>query len=459
MDDVTDERMDRLAAAFDELAKRDGLDERYAFHASDSKFDDISSALDPGNFDDEVNEDGLIDDEDMDSRIAQALKEQAGGSLISGIPDQNIKYRDLDFSPLGFVDEEDPQTVQYRPEIELIRDAMVCSACGADFQSTNATRPGYLPDNKFQKQVKLKRLEGLQNLATRAQDEEQEWSAEDEVEWLLKTSESRDGGDKLKAADLDIEAEAAAMGIDLEEERSSKVICKRCHGLQNFGEVEDSLRPGWTEEPLLSQRRFRELLKPIRDKPAVIIALVDVFDFAGSVLPELDMIAGDNPVIVAANKVDLLPKKMGPARVENWVRRELEYEGIQSLANVGGAVRLISCRTGAGVSEMLDKAKALAHEMKGDLYLVGAANAGKSTLINYILEKADRMKKEKLRAGNRNKRKGAVTTSPLPGTTLKFIKVDIGHKLALYDTPGLLVNGTITQLLTPKELKMVVPSR
>jgi ribosome biogenesis GTPase A len=99
------------------------------------------------------------------------------------------------------------------------------------------------------------------------------------------------------------------MGLDLFELAQKKVICKRCHGLQNFGKVEESLRPGWTQEPLMSQQKFRDLLAPIREKPAVLIALVDLFDFAGSVLTELDAIAGDNPVLLAANKVDLLPPK------------------------------------------------------------------------------------------------------------------------------------------------------
>jgi ribosome biogenesis GTPase A len=65
----------------------------------------------------------------------------------------------------------------------------------------------------------------------------------------------------------------------------------------------------------------------------------------------------------------------------------------------------------------------------------------------------------KKRAGNRNSRKGTVTTSPLPGTTLKFIDVDLGDGVKLIDTPGLLVNGTLTQLLTPEELKIVVPQK
>jgi ribosome biogenesis GTPase A len=109
---------------------------------------------------------------------------------------------------------------------------------------------------------------------------------------------------------------------------------------------------------------------------------------------------------------------------------------------------------------MLEKARKLAEEMDCDIFVVGSANAGKSTLINHILDKKEERRTHgKIRAGNSNQRKGAVTVSPLPGTTLKFIKVDLGDGRKLYDTPGLLVPGTLTQLLTPEELKIVVPKK
>ena len=59
--------------------------------------------------------------------------------------------------------------------------------------------------------------------------------------------------------------------------------------------------------------------------------MIDLFDFGGSVLRELDGIAGENPVILAANKADLMPSQMGKLRIENWVRRELEYMGVNSI--------------------------------------------------------------------------------------------------------------------------------
>jgi ribosome biogenesis GTPase A len=119
------------------------------------------------------------------------------------------------------------------------------------------------------------------------------------------------------------------------------------------------------------------------------------------------------------------------------------------LANVGGAVRLVSCKTGFGVNALLQTARELAEEMDCDIYLIGAANAGKSTLINRITSNMaaaapnDDLKTPqandrgiKTRPGNVNAKKGLVTTSPLPGTTLKFIKFDLGDGKNLFDTPG-----------------------
>lgn len=493
---VNQSNIDKLAAEFNELAKKEGFDDSMAYFADASTFEDdfvydekieVDGELNPDDFDvsdfeemdggggevdgdDDFLDFGSAEDDNsaeqsMEARIAAARRDTDLGR-VSVSDDLDSFARDAtsaELKRLGFKREANPfgnDETPRKKEIILITNAMTCSACGADFQCSNDRRPGYLPPDKFATQVKLSKIEELQKLQEKA--ESYEWSPEEEIEFLLQTSGGVDSPKFNEAADIDVVAMAQAMGLDLVELSEKKVICQRCHGLQNFGKVVKELRPGWTDEPTLSQEKFRELLRPIRDKSAVIIALVDLFDFSGSVLPELDAIAGDNPVILAANKADLLPKQMGQARAENWVRRELEYLGTQSIANIGGAVRLVSCKTGFGVAGMLAKARGLAEEMDCDVYVVGAANAGKSTLINHILARNDDKasdKGSKIRAGNANKIKGAVTTSPLPGTTLKFIKIDLGEGKALYDTPGLLVKGTLTQLLTPEELKMVVPKK
>jgi hypothetical protein len=515
------EHADFLAAAFDDLARKDGFDSTLAKFTDDDTFDDdfdgddfmfdadeeddeddvdLEGILDSKNFDlsdfeegavekpklvspkfDDIDFDGDDDDhdededdfldfgggdDDMEARIAAAKKDMASGRVTvpKGLDQFSNDASEVDLKKLGFKKELNPfgnDETPRKAQFKLISNAKTCTACGSDFQSRDETKPGYLPSEKFEIQQKLVKLEEMQALKVKA--ETLEWTPEDEIEFLIQSSGGGDVEDPNAAADIDINSIAEQMGLDLVKLAEKKVICRRCHGLQNFGKVDDALRPGWTEEPTISQEKFRNLLKPISEKPAVIIALVDLFDFSGSVLRELDGIAGDNPVILAANKADLLPSQMGKQRAENWVRRELEYLGVKSIANIGGAVRLVSCRTGDGVPELLSKARSIAEEMDCDVYVVGAANAGKSTLINYILgrDKEKEVGKEvkKLRAGNRNSLKGEVTTSPLPGTTLKFIKIDLGDGKSLYDTPGLLVPGTFTQLLTTEELKIVCPKK
>jgi hypothetical protein len=493
---IVQSNMDKLAAAFDDLAKQEGFDDSMAFYADGETFEDdftyddsvkedadVEGEMNPNDFvvDDfeKVDANGNDDfldfgtdenhdsaEQSMEERIAAARRDMDLGRIsVSGDLDSFARdATSAELRRLGYKREANPFGNDETPRKEkftLISNAMSCSACGADFQCSNDHRPGYLPPEKFATQVKLSKIEELQKLQDKA--ETAEWSPEEEIEFLVQTSAYNGKSVSNEAADIDVDALAQQMGLDLVGLAEKKVICRRCHGLQNFGTVEKELRPGWTEEPMLSQEKFRDLLRPIRDNPAVIIALVDLFDFSGSVLPELDAIAGDNPVIIAANKADLLPTQMGQVRAENWVRRELEYLGTQSIANIGGAVRLVSCKTGFGIAGMLAKARGLAEEMDCDVYIVGAANAGKSTLINHILasnqDKVSLGSRGKIRAGNSNKVKGAVTTSPLPGTTLQFIKIDLGKGRSLYDTPGLLVNGTLTQLLTPEELKMVVPKK
>ncbi|KAL3811516.1 hypothetical protein ACHAXA_000420 [Cyclostephanos tholiformis] len=466
-----------LTDEFDSMAKKEGFDGTLAYFADDATFednftdDDYEIDLDQGEDDDDLDDDisdlGTSSSQSMDERLAAARRDQTMGRV--SVPKELDKFsRDVSFDDLkklGFRREVNPfgnDETPRRDQFKVITGSMTCSGCGTPFQMADDLRPGYLPPEKYEIQTKLSKIEEAQKLQEKAQSAE--WSPEDEVNFLLSQTGVNSEDDSDDFTNISVDEMAERMGLDLEALSRKKVICKRCHQLQNFGSVEQKLRPGWTDEPTLSQEQFRKLLFPLRQKKAVILALVDLFDFSGSVLPELDQIAGDNPVILAANKADLLPSEMGQTRAENWVRRELEYQQVKSIANIGGAVRLVSCKTGFGIPTMMEKARKLADEMECDIYVVGAANAGKSTLVNYLLDEAIRSSNRekyggKRRAGNANKWKGSLTTSPLPGTTLQFIKIDLGGGMSLYDTPGLLVPGCLTERLTPEELKIVVPKK
>ncbi|KAL7532597.1 hypothetical protein ACHAXR_007121 [Thalassiosira sp. AJA248-18] len=468
-----------LQEEFDNMAKKEGFDDTLSYFTNDKTFEeeftdddyalDIDEDEDEDDLDDDIPDFGTSPTQSMEERLANAQRDISLGRV--SVPKELDKFSEDvsfdDLKKLGFRREVNPfgnDETPRREQFKVITGSMTCSGCGSNFQKDDELRPGFLPFEKYETQTKLAKIEEAQTVQEKA--ESAEWSPDDEVDYLLsqiEPSSENDEDDEADLANLSLDEMAERMGLDLETLSRKKVLCKRCHGLQNFGTVEQKLRPGWTDEPTLSQEEFRNLLLPLREKKAVILALVDLFDFSGSVLPELDQIAGENPVILAANKADLLPSEMGQTRAENWVRRELEYANVQSIANIGGAVRLVSCKSGFGVTAMMDKAKSLAEEMECDIYVVGAANAGKSTLVNYLLDEDGPAKRSKYggkkRAGNANKWKGSVTTSPLPGTTLKFIKIELGKGMHLYDTPGLLVPGCLTERLTPAELKIVVPKK
>ena len=269
-----------------------------------------------------------------------------------------------------------------------------CSGCGAHFQFTDVGAPGYLPESAYQKKVALVVDENSPVGAVRA----------------------------AKKAPL----------------------CQRCHGLryQNAPPV-DSLRVGTdaTHDELQPDHFLRQL-RDIGRTRCVVIAIVDLFDFHGSLVPDLASVVGeDNTLVLACNKLDLLPDGVDPKRIERWVRAEARKARLPSI----NAVHMISCKSGAGMSRLLDEMNQLMTRKRLDAYIVGAANAGKSSFINHVLRSKE--------AGT------SVTVSALPGTTLDFVRVSTSGRQALYDTPGVILPNQITTRLTIDELSQVVPKK
>ncbi|SCM06416.1 conserved Plasmodium protein, unknown function [Plasmodium chabaudi chabaudi] len=88
-----------------------------------------------------------------------------------------------------------------------------------------------------------------------------------------------------------------------------------------------------------------------------------------------------------------------------------------------------------------------------NLYIVGNANSGKSTLINYLLKS---LKKEKKANSNNGCNNFLISNSIIPGTTLKNIKIKLNNNLTINDTPGIISNNSMLSYLNFDEMKCVV---
>ena len=99
-------------------------------------------------------------------------------------------------------------------------------------------------------------------------------------------------------------------------------------------------------------------------------------------VPDLRSVVGeDNTLILVGNKLDLLPSGIEQKRIERWVRAESRKARLPELHSV----HLVSCKSGAGMPRLLDELKEMMSRRRLDAYVVGAANAGKSSFINHVL--------------------------------------------------------------------------
>ncbi|WP_018923683.1 ribosome biogenesis GTPase YqeH [Salsuginibacillus kocurii] len=209
------------------------------------------------------------------------------------------------------------------------------------------------------------------------------------------------------------------------------VICQRCFRLKHYNEVPDL--------PLTSED-FIAILNRISKEDALVVKIVDIFDFTGSWLDDLASYVGRKDVMLVGNKSDLLPESVNQNKVMLWMREEAKKRGV-----IPKDVRLMSASKGHDVEKVahaMDKAR------KGrDVYIVGATNVGKSTFINTLIQ---------LFGGDEEQ---LLTTSHFPGTTLDMLDLPLDDGSKLYDTPGIINEEQITHVLDKNELKDITPTK
>ncbi|KAI4891843.1 hypothetical protein NFI96_029009, partial [Prochilodus magdalenae] len=195
----------------------------------------------------------------------------------------------------------------------------------------------------------------------------------------------------------------------LEEDKLRKAVCQRCFLLVHH---QKALNVTLTKE------EYRNIVGKIKSEKALVLLIVDLLDLPDSIVPDLPQLVGRNKhIVILGNKVDLLP---GDA--ENYLQR-IKRQLAQYCADAGipasdhKDIHLISAKTGYGIENLITRLQT-SWRYKGDVYLVGTANAGKSTLFNTLLE-SDYCKS---RASDLIHK---ATISPWPGTTLNLLKFPI----------------------------------
>ena len=208
------------------------------------------------------------------------------------------------------------------------------------------------------------------------------------------------------------------------------VVCQRCFRLKHYNEVQDVS---------LTDDDFLKILNGIGQKDALIVKIVDIFDFNGSWLPGIQRFAGKNPVVLIGNKADIVPKSVNQKKLIEWMKKESKDLGL-----VPKDVFLVSAAKGKNISEA---AAAIDEYRNGkDVYVVGCTNVGKSTFINRIIKEV---------TGEDD----VITTSHFPGTTLDTIQIPLDDGKSLIDTPGIINHHQMAHFVDKRDLKFITPKK
>lgn len=211
---------------------------------------------------------------------------------------------------------------------------------------------------------------------------------------------------------------------------NNELYCQRCFRLRHYNEI----------APVsLTDDDFLHLLGQIRNANALIVYVVDIFDFNGSLIPGLHRFVGNNPILLVGNKEDLLPRSLRRPKLRDWIRQQANQAGLRPVETV-----LVSAKKNHEIDDLLDTIEK--HRQGRDVYVVGVTNVGKSTLINQII---------KQRTGV----KDLITTSRFPGTTLDEIEIPLDDGRQLVDTPGIIHPHQMAHVLSARDLKIVAPQK
>lgn len=200
--------------------------------------------------------------------------------------------------------------------------------------------------------------------------------------------------------------------------------CQRCFRLMHYDDLIVSMRKGIDPDVVLQK---------IASSNALILWVVDLFDFEASMIPGINRLLLEKDIIMVCTKRDILPETLSEEKIARFVFSRLKELGIQIKSLI-----LTSKVERMGVEEVMDAIHM--YRKNREVIVMGKANSGKSTLLNNL-------------AGM-----DTLTMSRYPGTTLDFNTLQI-NGIPFVDTPGIEISKSMVMEVEEEQLKEILPAR
>lgn len=212
------------------------------------------------------------------------------------------------------------------------------------------------------------------------------------------------------------------------EKRKDDFLCERCFKLKHYNEVK-------TVET--KNIDFDSVFSKILTEKSLIVNIIDSFDLLGSIITNINELFPNSLVLIIANKFDLFLRSNRPTKLRTYLKAYLKEKNIEFCD-----LLVTSSLDSASAKPIYETIKK--YSRNRNVYFVGMANVGKSTLLNTISkEYGDKID---------------LTTSIQVGTTLDISKFKIGD-LVFGDTPGYYNPKQATYYLEKKSLNLTIPKK
>lgn len=204
--------------------------------------------------------------------------------------------------------------------------------------------------------------------------------------------------------------------------------CQRCYKIRHYGKVTIDMKQGIESN---------ETLDKINAIDGVVFWVVDLFTFEASLISRLNQKLPGKEIIMILTKRDVLPKTLSDEKILNFVSQRLQEENIkvEDILICGYLLK----NDEESINNLRKIVSAIHRYRKNrDIIFMGVANAGKSTILNRLMANQD------------------LTISRHPGTTLDLVPIE-QDGYTIYDSPGIENRHSILTILSPKDLKTVIP--
>lgn len=201
-------------------------------------------------------------------------------------------------------------------------------------------------------------------------------------------------------------------------------ICQRCFRMKNYGEYQMVIK---------SNDEYLKILKSVGETKDLVLYITDLLNLEKNIEQIRSIIS--NKMILVLNKRDVLPKSVNEKKLIKYLEeKDIHFE----------EVIVVSVSKNYNIDYLLKRIKYF--QTSRNVYVVGHTNAGKSSLINKLIQ-------------NYSDNCQELTMSPLPSTTLNTVSIEINDYLTLIDTPGLVDPGSILNHVDTDLIKKISPRK